>query len=94
MKPNNTQIILGTASEYEGRTYHQYTDYGCTRCDNELRAEYNPPFYTKIKDTNELLCPNCALKLDKWLLILPLNSAYPNNVDTDNILRRMCKNLI
>ena len=65
MKPNNTQIILGTASEYEGRTYHQYTDYGCTRCDNELRAEYNPPFYTKIKDTNELLCPNCALKLDK-----------------------------
>ena len=50
MKQKNTQIILGTATEYEGRTYHQYTDYECARCDSELRAEYNPPFYTKIKE--------------------------------------------
>ena len=65
MNPKNTQIILGTATEYEGRTYHKYTDYGCARCDNELRVEYNPPFYTKIMETDELLCPNCASKLEK-----------------------------
>ena len=64
MNPKNTQIILGTATEYEGRTYYQYTDYECAHCDNELRAEYNPPFYTKIKETDELLCPNCASKLE------------------------------
>ena len=59
------QIILGTASTYEGRTYHQYNDYGCDGCDNELKAEYNPPFYTKIKETGELLCTNCASKVEK-----------------------------
>ena len=65
MKQKNTQIILGTATKYEGRTYHQYTDYECARCDSELKAEYNPPFYTKIKETDELLCTNCASKLEK-----------------------------
>ena len=59
------QIIMGTATIYEGRTYHQYNKYGCDGCDNELQAEYNPPFYTKILDTGELLCTNCASKLDK-----------------------------
>ncbi len=59
------QIIMGTASIYEGRTYHQYNKYGCDGCENELQAEYNPPFYTKILDTGELLCTNCASKLDK-----------------------------
>jgi DNA-directed RNA polymerase subunit RPC12/RpoP len=65
MNPKNIQIILGTATEYEGRTYHKYTGYGCAHCDNELRIEYNPPFYTKIMETDELLCPNCASNLEK-----------------------------
>ena len=65
MKLRNTQIILGTAFDYEGRTFHQYTDYGCEGCDDELRAEYNPPFYTKVKETNKLLCSNFASKLGK-----------------------------
>ena len=55
---------MGTATIYEGRTYHQYNKYGCDGCDNELQAEYNPPFYTKILDTGKLLCTNCASKLD------------------------------
>ena len=56
---------MGTATIYEGRTYHQYNKYGCDGCDSELQAEYNPPFYTKILDTGVLLCTNCASKLDK-----------------------------
>ena len=59
------QIILGTATIYEGRIFHQYNQYGCDGCDKELEAEYNPPFYTKITDTGELLCTNCASRIDK-----------------------------
>ena len=59
------QIILGTAAIYEGRTFHQYKEYGCDGCDNELEVEYNPPFYTKIIETGELLCTNCASRIDK-----------------------------
>ncbi len=57
------QIIMGTASIYDGRTYHQYNTYGCDGCDDELQVQYNPPFYTKILETGELLCTNCASKI-------------------------------